>query len=422
MSGKPQDVVSKESGRLSNFQISDPVNFKSCQKVKAPRDYHVDGLLIQFGEHEREWTASADSDRSTETHVRVPIHAGNKRWGTIEMCFSPIRSAGIGGVIQDPWLRLATFMGGASFVSFLFYLSRMLRHLDPSQAVPKRVRSALDSLAEGLLVLDKKGSIMLANESFANMMQCAPDTLLGCQVASLPWTSDVRDQDQLPWNRAVAECRPLANVGMQLAQPNGDVKTLNVNCSPVLGHDGKYRGVLASFDDVTQLEEHKIQLAKSMEAAESANRAKSQFLANMSHEIRTPMNAILGFADVLRRGYFDSVEQQQDYLDTIHTSGRHLLSLINDILDLSKVEADRLELEVAPCSPHQLLMDVVNVLGVRAREKGISLEYATAGSIPERIESDETRLRQILSNVVGNAIKFTDEGGVKLVARYEPGM
>jgi two-component system, sensor histidine kinase len=153
------------------------------------------------------------------------------------------------------------------------------------------------------------------------------------------------------------------------------------------------------------------------EAAEAANRAKSEFLANMSHEIRTPLNAILGFADLVRQGNDLAASEQREYLDTIHKSGEHLLSLISDILDLSKIEAGQLTVENIRCSPHQIIAETVSVLRVRAREKGLQLDYNWVGQVPETIESDPSRLRQMLLNVVANAIKFTDNGGVHIVAQ-----
>ncbi|MDB5901392.1 MAG: arcB 7, partial [Betaproteobacteria bacterium] len=180
-------------------------------------------------------------------------------------------------------------------------------------------------------------------------------------------------------------------------------------------------GVLISLDDVTLLEENKAELGKAKQVAEAANQAKSDFLANMSHDIRTPMNAILGFTELLKRGYGKNEAQARKYLDTIHSSGKHLLELINDILDLSKVESGNLEVEKLECAPYALVREVVTVLDVRAREKGIRLYLRTEGPIPETIRSDPTYLRRIVTNLVGNAIKFTESGGVTVVLRLASG-
>jgi signal transduction histidine kinase/DNA-binding response OmpR family regulator len=150
----------------------------------------------------------------------------------------------------------------------------------------------------------------------------------------------------------------------------------------------------------------------------AASVAKSQFLANMSHEIRTPMNAILGFTDLLRRGADQGKEStRREYLDTISTSGRHLLTVINDVLDISKIESGKMHVERIACSPHNTIAEAVSVLRVRALEKGIQLDYVWNGPVPAQIESDPVRLRQLIINLIGNAIKFTERGGVQVTAR-----
>ena len=235
------------------------------------------------------------------------------------------------------------FIGAATFLLCSIYLRKTLQHLDPSKVVPGRVRSALDTLAEGLLVLDNNQRIMLANQSFAEIVGEPPEKLLGRTASQLPWTFPNNTvHNEYPWEIAFRAETPLAGVMLYLMDHGGRNRSFMVNCTPIPGTDGKSRGVLASFEDVTQLEETQQELSRSKEAADAANQAKSEFLARMSHEIRTPMNAILGFTDVLRRGFENDAEERQEYLDTIHASGQHLLNLINDILDLSKVESGRL--------------------------------------------------------------------------------
>ncbi|NNJ26299.1 ATP-binding protein [Alienimonas chondri] len=177
---------------------------------------------------------------------------------------------------------------------------------------------------------------------------------------------------------------------------------------------------LRKMSDLTVRERAALQVAHrhaqaERDAARQADNAKSAFLANMSHEIRTPLNAILGFTDVLRSGNCPPAERNE-HLDTIRSSGDHLLALINDILDLSKVESGRMAFERIACNPNKILAGVLSGMRVVAAEKGLSLECRWNGPVPATIVTDSARLRQILLNLVGNAIKFTPGGCVRLAA------
>ena len=153
-------------------------------------------------------------------------------------------------------------------------------------------------------------------------------------------------------------------------------------------------------------------------ANEAANRAKSQFLANMSHEIRTPLTAIMGFTDLLRSGADGGIEtERQDYLKAIHISATHLLELISDILDLSRIEAGRMEICPVPCSFQEILSSVMSIMGMRAREKHLELTCEWPDGAPATVLTDALRLKQLLMNLVGNAVKFTSRGSVRVVCR-----
>ncbi len=161
------------------------------------------------------------------------------------------------------------------------------------------------------------------------------------------------------------------------------------------------------------VEERTVELAKSTELAESANRAKSEFLANMSHELRTPLNGILGYAQILRRTR-GLGEKERNGVNVIYQCGTHLLTLINDVLDLSKIEARKLELVNTPLHLPALLQSVVEMCKIKAEDKGVEFIYQASPQLPEGVEADEKRLRQVLINLLGNAIKFTEQGAVTL--------
>ena len=165
------------------------------------------------------------------------------------------------------------------------------------------------------------------------------------------------------------------------------------------------------------VEERTLELQQKTKEAMAASVTKSVFLANMSHEIRTPMNAIIGFSHMLREGNYDSDEERVEFLNTISSSGQHLLELINDILDLSKIEAGCMTIESLPVSPHQLIADVISISRVTALTKGLGLDYQWIGPVPKRVTTDPAKFRQLLINLIGNAIKFTEVGGVHVIAR-----
>jgi PAS domain S-box-containing protein len=378
--------------------------------------------LVTIGDHDRHWDAAA-GDLSTDSQMKVPIWSAGQKWGQVELRFAPLSAPGWLGIVQNARTKLIAFLALFGFVVFYFYLRKMLQHLDPSQAVPPHVRSALDTLAEGLLVIDLKGQIVLANQAFAATVGRKPNELMGRSASDLAWVNPDGTpfpKEAFPWTRALADGSPQRNDMIHLRDSKSERLTFLVNCSPVLGSGGRYGGVLISLDDVTQLEENQAELSAAKEEAEAANHAKSEFLANMSHEIRTPLNAILGFTEVLKRGYEKGEAERKKYLGTIRSSGEHLLQLINDILDLSRVESGQLEIERIRFAPHLLIQKSISIFSVKAREKNLALEFEAAGPIPETLLSDPTRLRQIVTNLLSNAIKFTERGGVKVTARMVP--
>jgi PAS domain S-box-containing protein len=409
-------MVDLAEGRLAKAQaILEFVLARNSSLISLAIRNEQGEIVSVAGPHNEQWQSRADG-KSTDTHILVPLTGAGGKWGQTELHFKPITLNKIGIWEADERLQLLLIVGLCCSFSFFLYLGRMLKQLDPSRAVPDRVKSALDTLSEGLLLLDQNGQIVLANQAFGNLVGLSQDKLLGTDADTLPWQGF--EASEAPWHHALSSGQTQLNIAIGLIDANGKLRSFLANCAPVKGEKDAVGGVLLSLADVTELQEKELQLIESKAQADSANRAKSDFLANMSHEIRTPMNAVLGFTDLLRRGVYKDPNQAQHYLNTVHSSGKHLLGLINDILDLSKVEAGKLEVEKLPCPIHEIIAETIEVLQVRANEKGIRLSYQLDSAIPATISTDAGRIRQIITNLAGNAIKFTEKGEVKVIHRW----
>ena len=218
------------------------------------------------------------------------------------------------------------------------------------------------------------------------------------------------------------------DVEYRIVLPDGTLKHIYGLGHPVLNASGELVEIMGTAVDITErklaedelrrhrenLEEmvrHRTeQLAEAKARAEAANREKSRFLANMSHELRTPLNAVLGFSRLLKTGP-DVTPRQQETLDIIVRSGEHLLNLINNVLDMAKIESGRVVLEESEVDLHQLLHEIQSLMGVGAAEKGLHFALEHAPDLPRFVAVDAGKLRQVLLNLVGNAIKYTDSAG-----------
>ncbi len=223
-----------------------------------------------------------------------------------------------------------------------------------------------------------------------------------------------RDRVQSTWREAARRGGEYVDQHRYLNR-NGDTLWVEAHAGPILGADGRPQGFVGVVQDITERRVAHERLREAKEAAEAANRAKSEFLANMSHEIRTPMNGILGMTELALDT--DLTAEQREYLGMAKSSAESLLNIINDVLDFSKVEAGRLELENAMFSLAECIEEALKPLAVRAQEKGIELAWEMEPNVPDLMLGDATRLRQVFVNLVGNGIKFTKQGQVAIHAK-----
>ena len=261
------------------------------------------------------------------------------------------------------------------------------------------------------------GRIEWVNEAFTRITGNAFSEVVGrtpSEVLDAPSTSDHALQTLRDAQR---ECRPCV-IEIENMTKDGRRLWMEVSMTPVLKPDGSADVFIAIERDITQTKAHAAELAAAREAAVAAAQAKSAFLATMSHEIRTPMNGVIGVAELLEETRLDP--QQRQYVGTIIESGRALLTIINDVLDLSKFQAGKVELRSEPFSVAESVVRALDLLRPTAQKKGITLSCDLPQTFPRHL-GDAGRLRQILLNLIGNAVKFTNEGHVSIAVDLKPG-
>ncbi len=268
-------------------------------------------------------------------------------------------------------------------------------------------RSLIESNIDALITTDPRGIITDVNKQMEALTGCTRDELIGA-----PFKDYFTDPDR-------AEAGILLVLGeskvtdyeLTARARDGKETVVSYNASTFHDRDRKLQGVFAAARDVTERKRYE-------QSLQQANRAKSVFLANMSHEIRTPMNAILGFSQLMLRDQ-DLTTRQCQYLETINRSGEHLLALINDVLEMSKIEAGRTTLNPSTFDLPVLLKDLELMFRARTDEKKISFSVEMIGEVPQFIVTDINKLRQVFINLLGNAVKFTEQGSIGLRVRVD---
>ena len=276
-------------------------------------------------------------------------------------------------------------------------------------------RSLFECNIDAIMTTDPSGIITDVNKQMELLTDCTRDELIGAPFKNY-FTDPERAETSI---KLVLSEKKATNYELTARARNGKETEVSFNATTFYDRDRKLQGVFAAARDITErkrldqvLLEKNIELENAKSVAEKTNLAKSDFLANMSHELRTPLNSVIGFSEVLQDQIFGPVnEKQRDYVNNILTSGRHLLSLINDILDLSKVESGKMELELSTFSLRETMSASIMMLMEKALKNGIELTLKLSPEADVSIEADQRKLKQILFNLLSNAVKFTPAAG-----------
>jgi PAS domain S-box-containing protein len=281
----------------------------------------------------------------------------------------------------------------------------------------ERFRSLVETTSDWIWEIDAQGVYTYASPKVAELLGYRPDEVLGRTPFDLmpPEEAERVRAAFAPILEARGPFRGLENVNRR---KDGSLVVLETGGVPVLDEAGEFRGYRGIDRDATERRRAEEALRSALAAMEAATWTKSQFLASMSHEIRTPLNGLIGMLQLLQTT--ELTPEQKEYADTARESGRGLLALVNDILDFSKMEAGKVELVEEDFDPRELVRALSNIFREQTARTGLRLAFEIAPDVPARLVADVGRLRQVLFNLVGNALKFTERGGVLVQARAEP--
>ena len=297
----------------------------------------------------------------------------------------------------------------ARYVRELVWLAHQRHTQENTQTADRTLfEAAFERAPIGVVLSDLAGRLVQANDTFCKLLGYSLDEIIGLRVGQLSESAD-RELEIALGNELLAGKRNSYQIEKRFKTRSGEAVDTYTAISVVRDPQGAPLHVIAHIMDLTPLNK----LKKSREIAEAESRAKSAFLSSMSHEIRTPMNAILGYAQLLHREEGLS-ERQRGYLDTIDRSGKHLLALINGVLDMAKIESGQEQAVMAEVNLRQLLVDIERMFVLRTSRKGLALTVRGGEHVPAIIRTDAGKLRQILINLIGNAVKFTDYGCIDM--------
>lgn len=378
------------------------VNQTWCQLTGLPIEAAREGAWVEAIHHDdremvlEQWRNSLATASESSLEFRLVRPDGSESW--VEWNAKPLRRED-----QDV----------TGYIGTVFDITHRKEAEQTVRRNEARFRSMADTAPAMLWMTDNDNNCTFLSQAWSDYTALAEADGLGDG-----WLRVIHPEDResaVQTMQSAAQHVQAFSADYRMRRADGQYRWVVNSGRPRFDQEGNREGYIGAVIDVHARRETEQQLRIAMEAADQANRSKSEFLANMSHEIRTPMTAILGYADILRENLRDPDNVQ--CINIVRQNGQFLLEIINDILDISKIEAGKLDVVRTRVSPAELIFDIHSLMNVRAQEKRIPLRVIFEGPLPATIETDPTRFRQILLNLIGNAVKFTDHGHVHVVTR-----
>ena len=401
-----QFCVGTQEKQIDIFNAFAPMIVKRDPDILSVAIRKTDGYLVAATDNHKFFWKDVSANRSTETHIQVPVFVNDERYGTIEVCFTALNSNWLIGSIREFHLPLILFMLVSEFIAFKLYLRKALRHLDPSSVIPGRVKAALDNLSEGIVVTDSKDQIVLANEAFTRFTGQPFLSILGNKLSSLPCIKKTSERKKLdfPWQKTLSQGKAEKGVPIALTDPSGEVFSSIVNTIPISDPEVKQKGVMASFTDVTELEQKNRALVEASRLAGMAEVA-----TDVLHNVGNVLNSVNVSAASIDKSLSDPqlnnvkkvAEMISEHMEDIgnyltkDSQGKHIPTYL--IKTIKKLIADQVKLmekvqNIQANIGH--ISEIISMQQSHARSIGFQIEASLIEVIEDAIKINHTTLER----------------------------
>lgn len=350
-----------------------------------------------------------EKPEETKRHIEKILTTGYDRFETKHRCKN-------GSIIDVEISVIYTKLGNGRLIVFIRDITDRKRFENTLRESEQKFRVITEYAISGIALANSDGFLQYVNDAFVDIVKYSKEELIGMHFKDFSHPDNI--ETEIGYLKDIIEGkREYYRIEKRYITKFRDIVWVDIAVSVIRDENGNPLNFVGIVIDITQTKKIQSELQKAREDAEAASKAKSEFLANMSHEIRTPMNVILGLGHLALKTTLDP--KQRDYITKIYASAQSLLGIINDILDFSKIEAGKLELEHANFNLYDILQHISNLVYVRAEEKGLEILFQIDPIVPERLVGDPLRISQILTNLVNNAVKFTEKGEIVISVKVK---